>query len=825
VTATLADMTAEFLDVITASVPTKGYLTGAVGYGGHFNPTGKYEFDRFEPFAFEWPDRAGEAVTHIQKHAPTADLYICPYLMKTPERKKGNAIWRQVVHSDCDQGVDLDAVHELGGFAIWSGSTGHGHVYILLRHTLMPAQHEALCRGVTAHLGGDAGKVSDNDLLRPAGAYNHKSAANGGVPMYVVLADTFNVTPVDPFELADTLGIDINAAAPSTNGTTHEAAPSSVDPIDLDAYPSVAEALAHPVRLPDGSIDRSDTTFHVAAVCVEVGLSLAQTRWVIDSDPNLAGRIGSRRDDDVSRAYERASQRSAWIRAAGAPSAGVPVPPVPTQPRQHPAHPALLKDAFIGEYIADDRLAGEYLYSGVFKWMRFDGKVWRPTDEAVVGEVIRLALIAFVVDDITAGADADRRKVLIGLLSASRMRGIMSVARGRVAREGIAFDAHPWLINAGNGVVDLRDGSLIPHHPDLLFTKVTPVDYYPAATHPDWDKALTAVSPEVGAWLQERFGQGLTGFPPPDDKLVILKGAGENGKSTVMDGINAGAGEYATSLPDRVLLARSGDHPTELMELRDARLAFMEEFPEIGHLNVRRLKAITGTQMMNARYCGGNNIEWESTHTVFVTSNYLPRVEESDHGTWRRLALIEFPHRYRKPAEAIEGPNDRRGDPGLRDRIRAGDRGQHEAALAWLVRGAMNWFANGRVMTPAPHEVVAATETWRGTADLLGQYMEEKLVLGMPVHVMATDLYNDFAEWLKAHGQQVWGDQNFNARFSQHRAVLAANLEKKKIRPGQTLSRPFKPGWGAVPTAIPQQYWAWIGIGFQDPNQNPGITT
>ena len=110
-----------------------------------------------------------------------------------------------------------------------------------------------------------------------------------------------------------------------------------------------------------------------------------------------------------------------------------------------------------------------------------------------------------------------------------------------------------------NGVVDLRDGTLHPHEPKLLFTKATMVAYRAGATHPDWDTALTAVSPEEADWLQVRFGQGLTGHPPSDDVLVVLKGSGENGKSTIIDGVRGAAGvEYAIPLPDRVLLARPG---------------------------------------------------------------------------------------------------------------------------------------------------------------------------------------------------------------------------------------------------------------------------
>ena len=68
----------------------------------------------------------------------------------------------------------------------------------------------------------------------------------------------------------------------------------------------------------------------------------------------------------------------------------------------------------------------------------------------------------------------------------------------------------------------------------------------------------------------------------------------------------------------------------------------MEEFPELGHLNVKRLKDLHGTGRITARYIGKDSVSWQATHTMFVTTNYLPRVDESDHGTWRRLALVDF---------------------------------------------------------------------------------------------------------------------------------------------------------------------------------------
>jgi putative DNA primase/helicase len=343
-----------------------------------------------------------------------------------------------------------------------------------------------------------------------------------------------------------------------------------------------------------------------------------------------------------------------------------------------------LDDAHIGPYIAEHYLREEFVFaSKAFGWMRFDGRRWEQVDDAPVAEAVRLGVLDLYNRAVANRANTAYLQSVSGLFSAHRMRSILFVARNYLWHGSAEFDAHPHLLNVLNGVVDLRDGNLLPHDRNLMLTRVAMTDYDPDARHDDWGQALTAVPEEVADWLQFRMGQGLTGYQAADDVLVVLRGSGENGKTTIVDGVrNALAPDHAVTLPDRVLLARTSDHPTELMTLRGARLAVMEEFPELGHLNVKRLKDLHGTGEMSARYCGKDTVYWTPSHTVFVTTNYLPRVDESDHGTWRRLALVEFPYRYRKAHEPIEKPNDRHGDPWLRERVREGLDKQHEA-VCW----------------------------------------------------------------------------------------------------------------------------------------------
>jgi hypothetical protein len=61
----------------------------------------------------------------------------------------------------------------------------------------------------------------------------------------------------------------------------------------------VRAALAAPIRKADGTVDRSETTAHVVGVCLDAGLTLAQTRGAVASRADLAERLAQRRDDDV----------------------------------------------------------------------------------------------------------------------------------------------------------------------------------------------------------------------------------------------------------------------------------------------------------------------------------------------------------------------------------------------------------------------------------------------------------------------------------------------------------------------------------------------
>ncbi|MFD4688284.1 phage/plasmid primase, P4 family, partial [Streptomyces sp. NPDC058204] len=367
--------------------------------------------------------------------------------------------------------------------------------------------------------------------------------------------------------------------------------------------------------------------------------------------------------------------------------------------------------------------------------------------------------------------------------------GLTDLSRGLLLVDGAEFDRDPDLITAENGVIDLRTGALMPHSPDRYMTRLVPTRYTPGASHADLDAVLSAVTPDVADWLQLRLGQGITGHVPDDDVMLLLHGDGQNGKSSLIDALSVTLGAATdtggmTFLDDSVLTG-DRDAREERMALKGARLTVAEELPEGRRLNVVQLKKAVGTAVMKSRHLYKREVQWITSHTLLITTNYRPAVSETDHGTWRRLAMVPFPYTYvREPTE----PFERQGDSTLKTRL-AG-KPQREAVLAWLVAGAKRWYKSDRTMPDHPDAVQTATREWRMESDVILRYWTERIEPHRESHVMSKELMADLNQFLDGLGQQAWSQKTAADRFSSHEQTKKNKIEKAVIRKRAGLSRP-----------------------------------
>lgn len=465
-------------------------------------------------------------------------------------------------------------------------------------------------------------------------------------------------------------------------------------------------------------------------------------------------------------------------------------------------------DSNLGQRLAHDYLAGHFLAWGKGRWAQWDGRRWDldVPEDVVVGRA-RNALLDILVfelgkasarrDGVIRAAGNDRKTVDLAMeshdarvRSLKRLRSLgtimsaLKLARDLLVVRPEQFDAGEtrWYLNVANGVVDLRTGELGEHRRELLFTRVTEVRYVPGARSEDWDKALRAVPEDVQEWFQRRVGQAATGFPPPDDVVPFWYGGGENGKSTVLTGIKGALGPFYTVVPDKVLTGGTGDHPTEFMTLKGARLAVIEELPGGDWLEDTRLKKVVGSDSgMTARWIGQNNVTWDPTHSLMVTTNHEVRVSDMTHGTWRRLARLRFPYTF-------EGEDK---DEMLRVRLAdgGGEDGVWEAVLAWIVEGAVRTYGGDGsgvlVRERMPERVQRDTRAWRLDGDPVSGFFAEGLIAMTPerVAIVAMDVYRRYEEWVRERGHKVLSEKMFWARFEQVKEIVGlGETEKSRVR-------------------------------------------
>jgi P4 family phage/plasmid primase-like protien len=517
---------------------------------------------------------------------------------------------------------------------------------------------------------------------------------------------------------------------------------------------------------------------------------------------------------------ERAAEEVGGAETGGV-GVDVDVTGTPNTPATIPGQ-AKFTDAGLAQTIAAKVLRGKFLRARGVGWLHWTGTHWRECGDGPPTEAVRRYVIGRI------GYFARRLAANPGDLSLSatiaswksvgsrnRITSVLALAGNIVEVEADALDADPDLLNTPGGIVDLTTGVSSPHDPARLMTKITRGSYRPGYTHPDVDKALDALPEPEREWLQRRVGQGITGHMSPDGVVLLLQGSGENGKSALTTGgLFPALGGYAHIASSRLFSAEKGnDNSTERADLRGRRLVIGEELTEGRALDVTAIKRMMDTPYITARRLYQDKMTFSASHTLIVNTNHRPLIDQTDHGTWRRLALLVFLYTFVKRPEDVVRDTDRIGDPTLKQRIAEGADGQHDALVTWAVQGAMAWYADPATALLPTERVAADTLAWRAETDRILGYWTERLTPDPVAKILATDLLADFNMWLTSNGHREWSKETFAPRFADHLETTRHGVERRQLRNLKGLSRP--PGAYAANTATGGAAWVWMSVRFR----------
>ena len=317
------------------------------------------------------------------------------------------------------------------------------------------------------------------------------------------------------------------------------------------------------------------------------------------------------------------------------------------------------------------------------------------------------------------------------------------------------FDAYTDYLNCQNGIVNLRNGELIPHDSSFMMSKICNAEYDTTGRKPKrWLEFLDEVTKgdkKLQEYIQKCIGYSISGSNK-EQCAYFLYGMGNNGKSTFLDTIADLLGTYAANAqPDTIMLqsrigSSGGGANSDIARLKSARFVTCEEPTEGVRLNEGLLKQLTGGSKVTCRFLYGDEFEYTPEFKIWVATNHKPTVRGTDIGIWRRIKLIPF---------EVNIPKDK-VDKNLKYKLRQ----EFPQILAWAVEGCIKWQREG---LEEPERVVEATKDYKQEMDLIAGFIDQCLMIDYDTDnkIMASDLFAIYSQWAKRNNEFEMSSKKF----------------------------------------------------------------
>lgn len=348
------------------------------------------------------------------------------------------------------------------------------------------------------------------------------------------------------------------------------------------------------------------------------------------------------------------------------------------------------------------------------------------------------------------------------------------------------IDQQPYMLPCPNGVINLKTGRLLEGRPGDYLLNAAATPYFPAlleAEDPCPETSRFLLSSMGGDqslvdFLWQILGYGLIRERREHIFPIFWGAHGRNGKDTLIKLITKVMGkELSSTVPVELILQtnqpRNSSAPSpDVMALRGTSYAWINEAEDGQRFAMSKIKQLTGGGNITARGLQDKRMTtFLQTHLPILTTNELPKSRADDTAFWSRILIVKWELSFvDDPVEDYERPAIKNLDEILQ--------AEAPGVLARMVRGAMDYLANGRLTIP--EKVRIWTQDQRDTMDDLGAFLDECCIQEVKrsnpdeyqTRVSAKDLNDAWA---------IWYTENRDRKHIPSAKALGMMLEKREI--------------------------------------------
>jgi len=381
--------------------------------------------------------------------------------------------------------------------------------------------------------------------------------------------------------------------------------------------------------------------------------------------------------------------------------------------------------------------------------------------------------------------NAETAKELWGHFDKSQANARINAAierfKPKVVTPKFELDTDDYLLGVKNGVVDLKTGKVREAQKEDFITKLARVEHNPIADCPIWKDFLLGVmqgDQDMVDYLQTVLGYMLTGSTR-EQCWFFLHGSGANGKSTLINVIDALMGDYADTISSENLMIKKhggGGASPELAKLDGKRLVVANELEENALMSEVLVKKVTGEDKIDTRFLYKDPFSYFPKFKFFMVGNHKPNIRGTDQGMWRRVRLIEF--------GAYFEPDDR--DKLLDVKLLR----ELPGILNWMIEGCLKWQQQG---LQTPLKVENQTDAYRKQQDVVQQWLDECCEV---VKVTSKDfeyvqeLFDSYNTWAERNNEWPMKKRQFTEKLKE-KSFKFGNRSRGRIFKKIKLGRVF----------------------------------